>query len=59
MNENENKRLTPQERYVKKNIKRYVLHLNKKTDVDIFDKFEREPNKMGLLKKLLRKYYKD
>lgn len=52
----DNKKETPQERYKKKNIKQIALQLNKKTDADIIECLENQPNKIGFIKKLIREY---
>ena len=49
------KKMTPQERYKKKNIKQLKIELNLKTDEDILQKLESVPNKAGYIKSLIRK----
>ena len=45
---------TPQSRYEAKNIVRFNMKLNKKTDADILAKLESVENKQGYLKALIR-----
>ena len=42
-------------RYHKKNIVNLIIGLNRKTDADLLDFLSTQPNKAGLVKKLLRK----
>ena len=53
------KKMTPQERYKKKNIKQLKFELNLKTDEDIIQKLENIPNKTGYIKKLIREDIKN
>lgn len=46
----------PQAKYRKENMKQIKLELNKKTDIDLIELLDNEPNKAGLIKKLLREY---
>lgn len=46
--------LTPQERYVAKNIVRVVVQLNRKTDADILKHLEGVENRQGYIKSLIR-----
>ncbi|MGN1227434.1 MAG: hypothetical protein ACI4TX_02200 [Christensenellales bacterium] len=46
----------PQDKYIKANIKRYVLNVNKKTDTDIIECLENQTNKTGFIKDLIREY---
>lgn len=48
---------SPQARYNKKNTRQFVVKLNYKTDPDILEMLENEPNKQGLLKRLLYEEY--
>ena len=48
------RKLTPQERYDAKNVKRYVLKVIIPTEPDILEKLESEPNKNGYIKRLIR-----
>ena len=50
-----NDRITPQARYDAKNTVRIPLKLNRKTDADIIALLEKQPNKQGFIKKILRK----
>ena len=42
-------------RYHKKNIVNLIVGLNRKTDADLLEFLNTQPNKAGLVKKLLRK----
>lgn len=46
--------LTPQERYVAKNIVRVVVQLNRNTDADILKHLEGVKNRQGYVKSLIR-----
>lgn len=46
--------MTPQERYKAKNIQQFKLELNKKTEADIIDHLNKQPNKQGYVKHLIR-----
>ena len=50
----EDKRQTPQDRYIAKTIRRYVLNLNRNTDPDILDHLEKLDNVQGYIKALIR-----
>lgn len=47
-------KMTPQERYDVRNRKIITFKLNINTDADIFAWFEKQGNKQGALKKLVR-----
>ncbi len=49
------KKETPQERYKKKVIKQVKLDLNMNTDQDIIEWLNKQTNKQGTLKKLIRR----
>lgn len=46
---------TPQERYKKKAIKQLKLDLNMNTDQDIIEWLEKQTNKQGTIKQLIRR----
>ena len=46
--------MTPQERYIVKNIVRVVVALNRNTDADILKHLEGVENKQGYVKALIR-----
>lgn len=48
------KDMTPQERYIVKNIVRVVVALNRNTDADILKHLEGVENKQGYVKALIR-----
>lgn len=48
------KKLTPQQRYAKKNIKQFKIDCVTTTEVDIIKKLESMPNKAGYIKRLIR-----
>ncbi|EEU03794.1 hypothetical protein GCWU000322_00094 [Eubacterium saphenum ATCC 49989] len=48
------KKMTPQARYEKKNVTRYTLKLNKNTDSDILKWLATQPNKHGAIKAAIR-----
>lgn len=50
----EEKKMTPQARYEKKNVTRYTLKLNKNTDGDILEWMDAQPNKHGAIKAAIR-----
>lgn len=50
----DDKAMTPQERYDKKNTVQIKLKLNLKTDADILDRLEQVENKQGYIKQLIR-----
>lgn len=41
--------------YKKKNVKKYLLELNRNTDQELIDKMESVQNKQGYLKELIKK----
>lgn len=41
-------------KYDRENTKSYLLKLNKKTDADIIEFLEQQPNKLAYLKNLIR-----
>lgn len=43
-------------KYNKENLYRFSMDLNKKTDVDLIEWLNRQPSKMGAVKKVLREY---
>ena len=49
---------TPQERYDRKNTVQVKLKLNRKTDADIIEYLNKQDNKQGKLKELVRKEMK-
>ena len=52
------RRITPQERYEKKNIKTITVKLNRKYDADILIELERSGNKQGFIKAAIREKIK-
>ena len=46
---------TPQDRYKKKNIKQVKLDLNINTEQDIIEWLNKQPNKQGTIKQLIRR----
>lgn len=50
------KKMTPQERYNKKNLVQVVMRLNRKYDSDLLEYLEESGNKQGTLKLALREY---
>lgn len=52
--EKEEKKTTPQERYAKKYKKQYKIDCITRTEQDIIEKLESEPNKAGYIKRLIR-----
>lgn len=48
------RKLTPQARYAKKNIKQFKIDCVKSTEADIIEKLESVPNKAGYIKSLIR-----
>ena len=47
--------LTPQQRYRRKNVKNVTLNFNMATESDIYDRVQKQPNKQGYVKGLIRK----
>ena len=45
---------TPQDRYDKANTKKITMKLNVKTDADILNWLQEQPNKQGAIKELIR-----
>ena len=52
----EQKKQTRQERYKAKNIKKFLLELNKNTDTDLIEWLENQDKKQGMIKHALRKF---
>lgn len=50
----EEKKLTPQQRYDAKTARRYQLKLNKVTDADIIAKLDPDESMQGYIKELIR-----
>lgn len=50
----EKKKMTPQERYIKKYRKQFKFDCVTKTEQDIIEKLESVPNKAGYIKRLIR-----
>ena len=50
----EDKKITPQQRYDAANTQKITLKLNHKTDADILAELDRQPNKQGYIKQLIR-----
>lgn len=48
------KKITPQQRYAKKNIKQFKIDCVKTTEADIIEKLDSVPNKAGYIKGLIR-----
>lgn len=48
------KKMTPQERYIKKYRKQFKFDCTTRTEQDIIDKLESVPNKAGYIKQLIR-----
>lgn len=48
------RKLTPQERYAKKNVKQFKIDCVKNTEADIIKKLESVPNRAGYIKSLIR-----
>ena len=48
------RKITPQERYNKKNVKQVKFNFNIRTDADIIEQLEKQPNKQGYIKQLIR-----
>lgn len=48
----------PQAKYKKENIKQIAFQLNYKTDADIIECLNNQPNKIGFIKSLIREYLK-
>ncbi len=56
------KKITPQERYVKKNIQQIMVKINRKTEPDILERINAVNNKNGYIKTLIKNddiVYKD
>jgi hypothetical protein len=47
-------RYAPQKKYIEKNIVQLKIALNRATDGDLIAWLDKQPNKSGLIKKLLR-----
>lgn len=54
MNENHERKETPQSRYDKAHRIQIALNLNRGTDADILEKLSSVPNKQGYIKQLIR-----
>ena len=52
------KKMTPQERYDKKNRVTLTLKLNRKTDADILSWLDAQDNKQGIIKDIIREKIK-
>jgi len=52
------KKMTPQERYDKKNRVTLTLKLNRKTDADILSWLDTQDNKQGIIKDIIREKIK-
>ena len=48
------RKITPQQRYTKKNIKQFKIDCIITTEADIIKKLESVPNKAGYIKQLIR-----
>lgn len=48
-------RYSAQEKYQKENIRRIVIKLNQKTDIDILDWLDKQSNMQGAIKEAIRK----
>lgn len=48
------RKITPQQRYAKKNIKQFKIDCIVTTEADIIKKLESVPNKAGYIKQLIR-----
>lgn len=46
--------MTPQDKWQAENVTRYVVKVVKKTEADIIDQLEKQPNKSGYIKTLIR-----
>ena len=46
--------LTPQQRYNRKNVKNVTLNFNMSTESDVYNHIQRQPNKQGYIKGLIR-----
>ena len=44
----------PQEKFDRLNSRRYVIKVMTKTEADIAERLEKEPNKAGYIKRLIR-----
>lgn len=45
---------TPQDKWQAENVTRYVVKVAKKTEADIINQLEKQPNKSGYIKTLIR-----
>ena len=52
-------KLTPQARYDAVNTVQVPLKLNRKTDADIIQALDKQPNRQGYIKQALREYIKE
>ena len=52
-------KMNSQQKYDKKNTKKYCIKLNLKTDSDIINILEQQKNKQGFIKSLIRKDAED
>lgn len=50
----EERKITPQERYKKKNVIQFKIECVKTTEQDIIQKLQSVPNKAGYIKSLIR-----
>lgn len=53
------KKYAPQERYIKKTIRRFVLNCNKNTEKDLIDHLEKQENLQSYLRNLIIKDMKN
>ncbi len=53
-----NDKYAPQTKYKQKNIKQIKIDFNKVTEADLIEWLEKQPNKAGLIKRLLREEMK-
>ena len=51
----EEKKITPQAKYDKKNTTSFSIKFNNRTDYDIIEKLKEVPSKLGYIKKCIRK----
>lgn len=49
-----NGKYAPQHRYIKENLQQVKLAVNKKTEADILEWLDKQPNKAGAIKALIR-----
>ena len=47
--------LTPQQRYQRKNTKNMTINFVMSTEADLYDHVQKQPNKQGYVKGLIRK----